>query len=491
VKHPVAERYYQEKTMRYPSLLTDLYELTMLAGYHEQGMAEKHAVFDLFYRTNPFEGSYAVFAGLEPALDYLEELKFLPGDLEYLRSLGIFKPRFITFLRDFRFRCSVTAPPEGTVVFANEPLITVEGPLAEAQFVETALLNIINFQTLVATKAARVSLAAAGAPVIEFGLRRAHGPDGALSCARAACIGGVRSTSNVQAGMLYDLPVRGTHAHSWVQAFPDELTAFRAYADTFPASSILLVDTYDTLKSGIPNAITVAGELRNRGHELHGVRLDSGDLAFLSRESRRMFDEAGFPAVRIVASNELDEFVIDSIKNEGGRVDIYGVGTKLATCAGPGGGALGGVYKLVSVSGVPKLKLTSDIAKATLPGNKRVLRVLGPDGSFIQDVICLDEDEPRCGDKVYDPRNPLHHTTIPPQTTLYDLRRVVMENGCRTRAPETLNAMAERSARELAALPQGCLRLINPHRYKVSISGGLNDLRNNLIDQIRRSMAHV
>lgn len=473
---------------RYPPLLTDLYELTMLAGYLEEGIAEKHAVFDLFYRNNPFEGGYALFAGLEPALDYLEGLRFKPDELEYLQSLRIFKPRFIEFLSEFRFRGTVTAPPEGTVVFAHEPLLTVEGALAEAQFVETALLNIINFQTLVATKAARITHAAAGAPVIEFGLRRAQGPDGALSCARAACIGGVRSTSNVQAGMVYELPVRGTHAHSWVLAFPDELAAFRAYADTFPSSTILLVDTYDTLKSGIPNAITVARELRALGHELHGIRLDSGDLAFLSRESRRMFDEAGFPAVRIVASNELDEFVIDSIRSEDGRVDIYGVGTKLATCSGAGGGALGGVYKLVSVNGVPKLKLTSDIAKATLPGKKKVLRAVGHDGGYIQDVICLSEDEPVGGDTVYDPVNPLQYTVLPAHVTLHDVRRVVMEEGCRIHPPESLNVMAERSAREQAALPQGCLRFINPHRYKVSISGQLNDLRNRLIDQVQRSI---
>jgi nicotinate phosphoribosyltransferase len=474
--------------MRYPSLLTDLYELTMLAGYLEEGMTEKHAVFDLFFRTNPFEGGYAVFAGLEPALEYLEGLSFLPEELEYLSGLGMFKPRFIEFLREFRFRCTVTAPPEGTPVFANEPLLTVEGRLAEAQFVETALLNIINFQTLVATKAARITHAAAGAPVIEFGLRRAHGPDGGLSCARAACVGGVRSTSNVQAGMVYGLPVRGTHAHSWVQAFPNELDAFRAYADAFPDSSILLVDTYDTLKSGIPNAITVARELRARGHELRGVRLDSGDLAFLSRESRRMFDDSGFPEVKIVASNELDEFVIDSIRDEGGQVDIYGVGTKLATCAGAGGGALGGVYKLVAIDGLPKLKVTSDIAKATLPGKKRVLRVLGPDGGLIQDVICLEQDELRSGDTVYDPRNPIQHTTLPADVTLHELRRVVMVNGRRTEAPEMLSVMTERSERELARLPQGCLRFINPHRYKVSISGKLNELRNTLIDQVSKGV---
>ncbi|MDD2309725.1 MAG: nicotinate phosphoribosyltransferase [Desulfuromonadaceae bacterium] len=472
--------------MRYPPLLTDLYELTMLAGYLEEGMAEKQAVFDLFFRRNPFEGGYAVFAGLEPALTYLEGLRFLPDELAYLQGLGIFKPRFIEFLREFRFRGKVTAPLEGTAVFANEPLLTVEGALAEAQFVETALLNIINFQTLVATKAARITHAAAGAPVMEFGLRRAHGPDGALSCARAACVGGVRSTSNVQAGMVYGLPVRGTHAHSWVQAFPNELASFRAYADAFPDSSILLVDTYDTLKSGVPNAITVARELQERGHELRGVRLDSGDLAFLSRESRRMFDEAGFPAVKIVASNELDEFVIDSIRDEGGRVDIYGVGTKLATCGGAGGGALGGVYKLVEVDGLPKLKVTSDIAKATLPGKKRVLRATAGDGGLIQDVICLHQDELHGGDTVYDPGNPLQHTTLPSPVELHELRRVVMDNGSRTGDPETLDIMAERSQRELTLLPQGCLRFINPHRYKVSISGRLNELRNRMIEQLRK-----
>jgi nicotinate phosphoribosyltransferase len=476
--------------MRYSPLLTDLYELTMLAGYLEEGMAEKTAVFDLFFRKNPFEGGYAVFAGLEPALEYLEGLRFRPAELAYLRGLGLFKPRFLDFLRDFRFHGTVTAPPEGTVVFANEPLLTVEGSLAEAQFVETALLNIINFQTLIASKAARIVRAAAGATVIEFGLRRAHGPDGGLSCARAACVGGVRSTSNVLAGMCYDLPVRGTHAHSWVQAFPDELTAFRAYADAFPDSTILLVDTCDTLQSGIPNAITVARELRKKGHELRGVRLDSGDLAFLSRESRKMFDAAGFPEVKIVASNELDEFVIDSIRDEGGRVDIYGVGTKLATGGGSGGGALGGVYKLVAIDGQAKLKITSDIAKATLPGRKKLLRAMGPAGDFIQDVICLEEHVPGAGAIVYDPAHPLQQTTLPADVTLQDLRRVVLADGQRTEGAETLATMAERSQRELAQLPQGCLRFINPHRYKVSISGELNELRNTLIAQLQRSMPH-
>lgn len=260
--------------MHLSPLLTDLYELTMLAGYLEEGMADKPAVFDLYFRTNPFAGGYAVFAGLEPALDCLENLHFTPEEIDYLGSLGLFKPRFLAFLRTFRFRGTIKAPPEGTVVFANEPLLTVSGALAEVQLVETVLLNIINFQTLVATKAARICHAAAGAEVIEFGLRRAQGPDGGLSASRAACVGGVKGTSNVLAGMTYGLPVRGTHAHSWVQSFADELTAFRAYADAFPDSSVLLVDTYDTLKSGVPNAINVARELREKGHELRGIRLD-------------------------------------------------------------------------------------------------------------------------------------------------------------------------------------------------------------------------
>ena len=471
--------------MRYSPLLTDLYELTMLAGYLEEGMADKPAVFDLFFRSNPFEGGYAVFAGLEPALEFLEQVRFSAEELDYLRGLGLFKPRFIEFLREFRFRGRVTAPAEGTVVFGNEPLLTVEGTLAEAQYVETALLTIINFQTLVATKAARVCHAANGAEVIEFGLRRAQGPDGGLSASRAACVGGVQGTSNVLAGMTYGLPVRGTHAHSWVQAFPDELTAFRAYADAFPDSTILLVDTYDTLKSGLPNTITVARELREQGHELRGIRIDSGDLAYLSREARRMLDEAGFSTVRIVASNELDEQVIVSVRAEGGRVDIYGVGTKLATGSGPGGGALGGVYKLVEIEGKPKLKVTSDIAKATLPGRKRLLRALNPDGGFIQDVICLEEtDDVQGGDTVHDPTNPLQHKHLPENARFIDLRRMVMEAGRRTNGTEPLADMAERCRRELALLPTGCLRFINPHRYKVSVSGRLNSLRNRLIEEL-------
>ena len=296
-------------------------------------------------------------------------------------------------------------------------------------------------------------------------------------------MGGVRSTSNVWAGQVFGIPVKGTHAHSWIMAFPDELSAFRAYAECFPDSCILLVDTYDTLTSGLPNAITVAKELREKGHEIVGVRLDSGDLAYLSKEARRMFDEAGFPQAKIVASNELDELVIHSICDEGGKIDIYGVGTRLATCAGEGGGALGGVYKLVRFGDQPKLKVTSDIAKATLPDRKRVLRAVHKDGRFEMDILCLEGEEIRPGDTVYDPTNPLRHKTIPESVTFEDIRRVAMENG-EIRCPlPSLDELADRSADQLRRLPEGCLRLINPHLYKVSMSGGLNELRSRLMEQ--------
>lgn len=469
---------------RYSALMTDLYEITMLAGYFREGMHETDAVFDLFFRTAPFKGNYAVFAGLQPALKYLEELRFTDGDIAYLESLGIFESTFLDFLADFRFRGKVVAPREGTLVFPNEPLLSVEGTLAEAQFVETALLNLVNFQTLAATKASRIQGAAGDGVVLEFGLRRAQGPDGGLGEARAAYIGGVRSTSNVEAGQVFGIPVKGTHAHSWIMAFPDELTAFRAYAECFPDSCILLVDTYDTLKSGIPNAITVARELREKGHEILGVRLDSGDLAYLSKETRRMFDEAGFPDAKIVASNELDEHVIQSIRSDGGCIDIYGVGTKLATCGGDGGGALGGVYKLVRFAGKPKMKVTSDIAKSTLPDIKRVRRVVDSEsGELLMDVMCLEDEELAPGQMVYDPTNPSRRKRLPENIEFEDVRETVMEEGKTLRGEESLDTMADRSASQLERMPGGSLRLTNPHIYKVSMSEGLHRLRTRLMEQ--------
>jgi len=346
----------------------DLYELTMLAGYFEQGIHERRATFDLYFREMPFQGGYAVVAGLDPALDYLESFRFHEGDLDYLESLHLFGGPFLAYLSSLRFRGTVTAAPEGTLVFPHEPLVTVEGPLAQAQVVETALLNIVNFETLIATKASRVVRAAAPAKVVEFGARRAQGPDGALSATRAAAVGGVLTTSHLWAGKTFGLPVTGTQAHSWVMSFPSEIEAFRAYAAVFPDTCVLLVDTYDSLKSGVPNAIVIAKELESEGHKLAGVRIDSGDLAYLSRETRRMLDEAELGYVKILVSNELDEHVIQSIRMEGGRVDLYGVGTRLATGNGPHGGALGGVYKLVRIDEEPKIKVSGDPSKSTLPG---------------------------------------------------------------------------------------------------------------------------
>lgn len=465
------------------ALLTDLYELTMLAGYLREGMHEQPAAFDLYYREAPYRGGFAIFAGLQPALDYLAGLRFSDDDLAYLETLGLFDASFLQYLAGFRFRGRVTAPREGEVVFPGSPLLTVEGTLAEAQFVETALLNIINFQTLVATKAARLNLAAGDAEVIEFGLRRSQGPDGGMSVARAAAVGGVRSTSNVLAGLRFGLPVKGTHAHSWVMAFADELTAFRAYAASFPDHSVLLVDTYDTLKSGLPNALVVARELREQGHELLGIRLDSGDLAYLSREARAMLDAAGFPGVRIVASNELDEYVIQSIRNEGGCIDIYGVGTRLATCAGPGGGALGGVYKLVESGGRPRMKVTSDPAKSTLPGRKRWLRASDDKGRFLMDILDLQEGdgEPfRPGQTAYDPADPRRRKTLPPDCLLHDCRSLVMDKGRVLGEAPGLSAMADYCVQRLQCLPQGSQRQINPHLYKVGVSRRLLDLKSHL-----------
>jgi nicotinate phosphoribosyltransferase len=467
------------------ALLTDLYELTMLAGYLREEMHEQPAVFDLFFREPPYQGGYAIFAGLQPALEYLSSLAFTDDDLQYLAGLDLFERNFLAFLKEFRFRGKVTAPREGEVVFPGEPLLTVEGTLAEVQFVETVLLNIINFQTLVATKAARLTLAARGGEVIEFGLRRAQGPDGGMSVARAAAVGGVRSTSNVLAGRLLNLPVKGTHAHSWVMAFPNELAAFRAYAASFPASCVLLVDTYDTLSSGVPNSITVACELRAAGHELLGIRLDSGDLAYLSRQARKMLDDAGFPEIKIIASNELDEMVINSIHYEGGCVDIYGVGTRLATCAGAGGGALGGVYKMVECAGEPRMKVTSDLGKSTLPGSKRWLRAADAAGRFVMDVLDLQDGAGvpfAAGNVAYDPSNRLRHKTVPQGCRLVDCRAVVMDDGVILSATSSLAEMADYCSGQLQRLPEGSLRLINPHLYKVGVSSRLLDLRDRLLN---------
>ncbi|WP_102127047.1 nicotinate phosphoribosyltransferase [Deinococcus planocerae] len=469
-------------------LFTDLYQLTMMQGYFSHGLHAQEAVFDLYFRKLPFQGGYAVWAGLEPALEMLEGLRLSEDDLAYLESLNLFAPDFLEALRGWRFTGRVTAFREGRAVFPHEPLLTVTAPLWEAQLVETALLNTLNFQTLVATKAARCVLAAGASPhggqVVEFGARRAQGPDGALSAARAAFVGGAVGTSNVEAGRLFGIPVSGTHAHAWVESFPDELAAFRAYAALYPDATTLLLDTVDTLRSGLPNALTVARELRAAGHELKGVRLDSGDLAYLSRHIRSAFDAAGFPDVRIVASNDLSESVIASIIAEGGRVDVYGVGTGLVTAGGEGGGALGGVYKLAALNGVPKMKLTGEPAKSSLPGSKRVWRAVDEDGQYALDVLTLG-DEPQAGERVSDPTNPLRSTRLPDGLVWTDAREVVMEGGRRTGTPETLAEVQARAREELGRLPAGTLRPLNPHLYRVSLGGDVAELRDRVADSLR------
>ena len=376
------------------ALLTDLYQITMAHGYWRLGRADREAVFYLSFRNNPFQGGYAVAAGLDYVIEYLRQFRFSTEDVEYLATLlgndgrELFGREFLDYLVGLTLSVDVDAIPEGTVVFPQEPLVRVKGPLLECQILETALLNLVNFQTLIATKAARICMAAAGEPVLEFGLRRAQGIDGALTASRAAYIGGCAATSNVLAGKLFGIPVRGTHAHSWVMAFDDELSALRSYAEAMPNNCVFLVDTYDTL-DGVHSAIRVGRELRARGHEMVGIRLDSGDLAYLSIEARRLLDEAGFPDAKILASNDLDEHLIASLKRQGATIGVWGVGTRLVT--GHDQPALGGVYKLAALKSddgtwQPKVKLSEQAIKTSTPGMLQVRRYQDAGGA-VADVI--------------------------------------------------------------------------------------------------------
>ena len=400
--------------MRNLTMMTDLYQLTMMYGYFKHDMAGNQAVFDLFFRKNQDNSAYAVMAGTQSLIEYINNLHFDSDDIAYLRSLNLFDEAFLQYLSSMRFTGEIYAMPEGTVVFPNEPLVRVKAPIMEAQLVETTLLNLVNHQTLIATKASRVVNAAQGDSVLEFGLRRAQGPDAGIYGARAAIIGGCVATSNVLTGQMFGIDVKGTHAHSWVMSFPDELSAFRAYASVFPDTCLLLVDTYDTLRSGMPNAIRVFEELREKGYRPVGIRLDSGDLAYLSIKARDMLDKAGFPEAKIFASSDLDEYVIRDLKAQGARIDIWGVGTRLITSEGYP--ALGGVYKLAAelVEGkmVPKIKISESPGKTTNPGYKKVLRIYGRQNHMaIADLIALNEE-------TLDSSKPLklYHPEIPYQT---------------------------------------------------------------------------
>lgn len=475
------------------TLLTDLYELTMMQGYFKHKDRNETVIFDAFYRNNPCDGGYAVTAGLEQLIQYIKELHFSGQDIDYLESLGIFDQDFLNYLADFKFSGDIYAIPEGTVVFPREPLVKVIAPIMEAQLVETAILNIINHQSLIATKAARVCYAAKGDGIMEFGLRRAQGPDAGIYGARAAVIGGCIGTSNVLCGQLFDVPVKGTHAHSWIMSFPDEYTAFKTYAELYPSACILLVDTYDTLKSGIPNAIRVFQEMRAAGIPLtyYGIRLDSGDLAYLSKKARKMLDAAGFPDAVISASNDLDEYLIETLKAQGAAITSWGVGTNLITAKD--NPAFGGVYKLAAImdeNGVflPKIKLSENTEKITNPGNKTIYRVYEKDSGKIKaDLICLvdenwSEAEPLL---LFDSAEPWKKTKLPAGTyTLRELMVPVFKNGeCCYASPKVMDIRSY-CQKELDTLWDETKRFVNPHQVYVDLSKKLYDIKIALLDQM-------
>ncbi|MEO0325663.1 MAG: nicotinate phosphoribosyltransferase [Myxococcota bacterium] len=478
------------------TLLTDLYQLTMCCGYWRAGIHEQPAAFHLFYRRAPFGGAYAIAAGLGDALDWLENLRFGEEDLRYLAGLTqpggapLFPGPFLDMLRSAMLRLDIAAVPEGTVVFPHEPLLRVEGPLWQAQLVETALLTFLNFQTLVATKAARVGRAATNAegirePVLEFGLRRAQGPDGAMGASRAAYIGGTNATSHVLAGQALGIPVAGTHAHSWVTSFADEATAFRAYADAFPEGAIFLVDTYDTL-TGVRTAIEVAREMRARGQALRGIRLDSGDLAALSKQARRLLDDAGFEDVAIVASNDLDEYRIAALKRQGAKITTWGVGTRLVTAYDQP--ALGGVYKQGAVfeggRWEPRMKLSETPAKNSIPGRLSLRRYVDGAGRWVADALVdrgdvpVDADLP--GPTLVDPEDAARTFTLPGDATFTELLVPVLEGGRRVRAPESLRDIRARSLAAHAAMPSAVARNEGASRHFVGLEAGLAARRDSL-----------
>ncbi len=470
------------------ALATDLYQLTMAQGYWTSGTAGHEAVFHLYFRANPFGGGFAVACGIVRALEFLEDYRFAPEDLDYLATLAgndarpLFDPAFLRELASLRISCDVDAVPEGTVVFPYEPILRVRGPILHAQIVETALLTLVNFETLIATKAARVVLAAKGDPVIDFGLRRAQGLDGGLSASRAAYVGGCAATSNVLAGRLLGLPVRGTHAHSWVMAFASELEAFDAYARAQPNNCTFLVDTYDTLE-GVRHAIAAGRRLRERGHEMVGIRLDSGDLAYLSIQARRLLDEGGFPAARIVASNDLDEQTIASLKEQGARIDVWGVGTRLVT--GGEQAALGGVYKLGAVRDATgawrhTVKLSEQAAKTSNPGVQQVRRFSSPDG-FAADMIFDESGGVPPESVIVDPLAPTRRKRVPAETPHEDLLRPLMRAGRAVAPHPPLEEARERVHQQLGRLHTGIKRFVHPHQYPVGLSRELHDLKTRLI----------
>ena len=478
------------------TLLTDLYELTMMQGYFFAKDANETVIFDAFYRANPDGNGYAIAAGLEQVIDYIKDLHFDPEDIDYLRSTGIFKEEFLEYLTTFRFTGDIYAIPEGTVVFPREPLVKVIAPIMQAQLVETALLNIVNHQSLIATKTSRIIHAAHGDGVMEFGLRRAQGPDAGIYGARAAMIAGCIGTSNVLCGQMFDVPVKGTHAHSWIMSFSDELTAFRTYAKLYPSACILLVDTYDTLKSGIPHAIQVFKEMREAGISLtfYGIRLDSGDLAYLSKKAKKMLDAAGFPDAVISASNDLDEYLIDSLKVQGATINSWGVGTNLITAKDCP--SFGGVYKLAAVKDkttgefIPKIKLSENAEKITNPGNKTIYRIYDKEnGKIIADLICLVGEKFDTNNSLllFDPQETWKKTLLAPGSyTMRELLVPVFLNGeCVYESPKVMD-IQKYCKKELDTLWDESKRLVNPHTVHVDLSNELWQTKQKLLDSYHK-----
>jgi nicotinate phosphoribosyltransferase len=471
------------------ALLTDFYELTMAHAAWKEGIAGREASFVLSFRKNPFQGGFSVAAGLELAMDLVEHWRFAPDDLAFLAvqrgadGEPLFERGFLDLLAGLEMAVDVDAAPEGTVVFPHEPLVRVTGPVVPCMLLETAVLAVVNFQTLIATKAARVCLAARGEPVIEFGLRRAQGIDGGLSATRAAYVGGCHATSNTLAGKIWGIPVRGTHAHSWVMLHDSEREAFMAYAHAFPGSCVFLVDTYGT-HEGLQHAIETARWLRTQGKELAGVRLDSGDLAWLSQEARRMLDEAGFPKVSILASNELDEHVIESLRDQGAKITVWGVGTRLVT--GHSDGALGGVYKLGALRDSkdapwkPRLKVSEQLEKTTIPGVLQVRR-FSQDGEFTADAIFDETLGIPSPCLMVDPSDPLRRREIPQGTPGEDLLVPIFRGGQRVYVPPPLPEIRARTGAQLARFHPGVKRFLNPHGFPVGLERRLHELRAQLV----------
>lgn len=476
------------------ALLTDMYQLTMSYGYWKSGTANKEAVFNLFFRENPFKGGYTLACGLEYVIDFIKNFQFTAQDLAYLQGMQgndekpLFEQGFLDFLASMTFECDVDALPEGTVVFPHEPIIRVRGPIYQCQLLETPLLNMINFQSLIATKSARISAAAGNDPVLEFGLRRAQGIDGALAASRAAYIGGCSSTSNVLAGKLFNIPVSGTHAHSWVMSFDNEKEAFQTYADAVPNNVVFLVDTYDTIE-GLKAAIEVGHELEEQGRKLAGVRIDSGDLAYFGTQARKMLDEAGFTETNVVASNDLDEYLIKSLKIQDAKINVWGVGTKLVTAFDQP--ALGAVYKLSAIKGEDgewshRIKLSEQAIKVNNPGIQQVRR-FSKDGAFIADMIF---DESLTDQEEYlmiDPIDPTRQRRFNTKELMHkDLLVKVYEKGKCVYESPSIQTIRDNCQQQLKGLHRSIKRFDNPHIYPVGLEKDLHDLKTNLILKLRK-----